>query len=928
MSRNVSSILPGVVFCWLLLLFLYPSQTMLAQQTADTTAAQPAPAAIPPDTVETDTTQADTLTTPARIPESGAKTIPGNQQRGAENSQQNGEGSVQFQATDSLVFDFQGDREARLYGSAQVTHTAGKLTAGKVALNLDRNIVRAQTETPEDTLSQPVLEREERKIRSNRIAFNYKSEKGRFDVARVNIKEGKLTGNKVKKAEKEVVYIEDGIYSTCKLPHPHYYLKADRMKVVDREEIFFTNARLYLLDIPYPLVFPFGYVPAKIEQRQSGILEPTYAFQNQASRGIGLQNLGWFQYFNDYLTGQLEFNIYTSGTFLGDLKFDYAKRNDFNGSISIGYSRERGLEKTDPDFGVRTNKRLSISHNQDFSPYANISANINLRTADYYQRNSYDPDERAQTSTTSRLSYNYNAPSNNYSFNISASQSHDFKNNTATFSAPNISFNVNSFSPFRNATSRGEETSWYENLSLNYSSEIQSDFSYRPIAADSAKYGWFETLWDPAKYRDATDNNEHYRIGMRHNGSISLNNLLSSQFYNTNLSLRLTEYWYPNTIRKSWEPTTDPQQPDVVTRKVQGFTAARDFNTNFGINTRIYGIWNRSIGSLQSFRHTLEPRISFSYRPDFSTDFWGYYRQVQVDSSGRTRQYSIFENGVVGGPSRGEQRRINFSLGNTFEAKQVKRDSTGEKNENNIRLIDRLDASIGYNFAADSLKLSDLDISYSTNIRDFTVNGNATFNLYSRDADNQLVDRLLITESDRLAQLTRFSLNVGTRFSSKGRSKPHRTQYQFPRRYDPFNQSEFRSVSPRFNAEPVADIDAPWSFSLNFSYSWNYSPRGENRKSAILNVERIQFRLSPKWRVQTRIGYDFVDQNLTPSRFTLNRELHMWDLSFQMNPFGEFQFYLFSLRINNSQLQSLFQKLPILKNLERSSGNLGRGRYR
>jgi hypothetical protein len=414
---------------------------------------------------------------------------------------------------------------------------------------------------------------------------------------------------------------------------------------------------------------------------------------------------------------------------------------------------------------------------------------------------------------------------------------------------------------------------------------------------------------------------------MRHNGSISVNNLLSSQFFNSSLNFRLTEYWYPSTIRKSYNPSL-PSNERVQTRREPGFTTAREFNTGFGLNTTIYGLWNQQIGSIESFRHTIKPGFNFNYRPDFSKGGWGYYRTVQTDSTGRTRRYSIFENGVVGGPGSGEQRNLSFNLENNFEAKQVKRDSTGEKRENTITIIDQLDAGISYNFAADSIKFSDLDLSFSTNVRDFNIRSSANFNLYERNSDGQLIDQYLIRESGRLAQLTRFSVSVNTRFSSEGRSQPVRTNYDFPRRYDPYNQRDFRPVSPIFNQEPVASYETPWSFSLRFSYNWSYSSFGDNRESAILNFDNIQFRLTPKWRVGTSMGYDFVDRELTPSQFRLNRKLHMWDLSFQMKPFGEFQYYMFSLRINNSQLQSIFQKLPILKNLERDSGELGRGSAR
>jgi hypothetical protein len=49
-----------------------------------------------------------------------------------------------------------------------------------------------------------------------------------------------------------------------------------------------------------------------------------------------------------------------------------------------------------------------------------------------------------------------------------------------------------------------------------------------------------------------------------------------------------------------------------------------------------------------------------------------------------------------------------------------------------------------------------------------------------------------------------------------------------------------------------------------------------------------------------------------------------WDLSFQFNPFGDFQYYSFRLSLSGGQIQSLFQKLPGLNNLERSSSPNGR----
>src|SRR5690606_26713966 len=135
-----------------------------------------------------------------------------------------------------------------------------------------------------------------------------------------------------------------------------------------------------------------------------------------------------------------------------------------------------------------------------------------------------------------------------------------------------------------------------------------------------------------------------------------------------------------------------------------GFATARDITTSLSLGTTLDGISNAKIGNFEGFRHTMRPSVSYNYRPDFSSDFWGYYRTVQSDTLGNTLQYSRFERGVYGGPSAGEQQSIAFSIDNVFETKQVRRDSTGEKKEQIVRLLDSFRGSLSYNFAAEQFK--------------------------------------------------------------------------------------------------------------------------------------------------------------------------------------------------------------------------------
>jgi hypothetical protein len=137
--------------------------------------------------------------------------------------------SVRFSAKDSLFIQLKGGRKAFLYGASQVNHESGSLKSGEIAVDFETSIMSAQSSSDEDTLSHPVLTRGTDELRSRKVLFNYKTEQGKFHVARMNYNEGNLIGTEVKNKTKHVVFVGDGIYSTCELDHPHYFIKAKKI---------------------------------------------------------------------------------------------------------------------------------------------------------------------------------------------------------------------------------------------------------------------------------------------------------------------------------------------------------------------------------------------------------------------------------------------------------------------------------------------------------------------------------------------------------------------------------------------------------------------------------------------------------------------------------------------------------------------------
>jgi hypothetical protein len=831
--------------------------------------------------------------------------------------------AVRFQANDSLIVRLLNGRKAFLFGTAKITHSTGTLLAGKINMNLDSTTVEARGSSLQDSLTMPVLTMGEDEIKSNRILFNYKTEKGKFEDAQVNVSDGLLIGAKIKNVNKSEVFIQDGIYSTCPPDYLYYYLEAKQMKVVDEEEIFFTNARLYVLDIPYPFVLPFGYVPAQMDKKRSGLLTPTYVFDAQASKGIGLHNLGWFQYINDYVTTTLSADVFTSGTYYANNSTQYRLADRFSGAITLGYSRDQGLEPTDPDFSTQINKSIGIRHQQTISPYASISANVNLRTADFFSQNSFNIEDRAQTSSTSRIAYNYRDPEGLFSFSTNASMVQNFFTNSTSLDGPGFTFSTKTLSPFK-STGSSSNAKWYESITLRYNNNFDSNFDYRPIDADTASIGFIDAFLSPSQYREATGTNDYIQLGLKQSANLTVGKIIDSPYINSSVGVQLNEYWYPSSINKRF----DPEINQVVTDKVNGFVAGRDFSSSLSLSTTLYGTSTKKIGSFEGLRHTLRPSISFGYRPDFSEPKWGYFREVVSDTLGNTQRYSIFDNEIYRGPSAGEQRAMSLSIQNILETKRVRRDTTGEVSEKKLKIIDNLSLNTSYNFAADSLQLSPLSASLSSSsLKGIRINMRANFSFYQRDSLGRYFDRFLINGSNKLAQMESFRFTASTSFRGGGGGiEPITPKYR--RNYDPFRQGYFNPVDAAFGEEPVIPFNSPWSFSLNFSYSWRYRHNDDPLKSATLNAQSISFNLTPKWRFGTTLGYDFIQKELTPSQFSLNRNLECWDLSFQISPFGDYQYYFFRLSVNNAQIQSLFQKLPVLKNLERSSspnGRSGRG---
>ena len=166
---------------------------------------------------------------------------------------------------------------------------------------------------------------------------------------------------------------------------------------------------------------------------------------------------------------------------------------------------------------------------------------------------------------------------------------------------------------------------------------------------------------------------------------------------------------------------------------------------------------------IKSFRHTLEPSISYSLSPDFSSDTWGYY-DTYINEYGEEIRYDKFSENIFGGVGSGEQQNLSYSIGNIFEIKTEEDPTDTTSQEEKIRLLN-WSMNQAYNFAADSLNLSDLRMSFRTQVGELLnlqASTSHTFYDYAEDEFGRLnkVNQFLVSNGQGLARMTRFNLNI------------------------------------------------------------------------------------------------------------------------------------------------------------------------
>jgi hypothetical protein len=794
---------------------------------------------------------------------------------------------IEYWAEDSMVFDLES-KVLRLYNKTRITYQTTELHADRTVIEWNHNTIHAfgVPDTTGNLIGAPVFKEKEQTYNAEKITYNFKTQKGRITWAKTNQNGDIVMGETIKRNPDNSYFVRNGKFTTCDSEEPHFYIQCSKLKVIPQDRIVSGPLYMVILDVPIPIIIPFGFFPFR-KPRASGILLPTYG--EAQDRGFFFREGGYYWAINDYLDLKLIGDIFTKGGYRIGATLRYRKLYGPSGSLGWDYSFQNFGEPGDP--GASQNKTwfLRWDHQQRISPTANFSANVSLGSSNYLRRNSFDNNQLLQNNLASNVAFNkqFLRAGWNMSFNFSHRQ--DLTRKTTSVNFPEIALTmVNPLFLFKRKEQIGK-TRWYETINLTYNSQLAN----RLEAPDSLFFS-----------RQAL---ERMRNGMVHNLALNTNFRLLKHIV-VNPGANLTEYWYIKRIEKFnfIRPEDSSQKIRIGQKENTGFFATRDFQFRLSLSTNIYGVWQTGSARGRAFRHHMIPSLSYSFRPDFSKPFWRNYGALQDSATGKLVTYNRYEGALFGSPSAGMQQALAFSLSNNFQMKANPKKAPGDTAKAKPQywvLIDNLGFNFSYNAAAERFKLSLLNVTARNNVLNNRLNINLSARLdpYALDPRGNRVDKLAIKEGQRWLRLSDASFAFGTTFQlgSEGASKRQG------------EKASSRSEAYRQLQAEYVPFKIPLQISANYTLNYFHTPTAkessklkEHNIAHSLNVSG-SITLATYWNIAYTSNFDFTNMQFGTTWFTVNRDLHCWQLSLQVTPFGVFKSYFLTLNVKSPTLQDL-----------------------
>jgi hypothetical protein len=851
------------------------------------------------------------------------------------------ETTVKYAAKDSIQFDV-STKIAKLYNKANVNYGKMSLKAALITVNYGTNTVQAagQRDTVKNKMEGvPLFQDEAGTYSAGKINYNFKTKKGKISEVVTQQGEGYIHAEVVKKLPDNDFYGLHGRYTTCNLEHPHFYIEAGRMKVIPGQKVITGPFHMVIADVPLPIGLPFGYFPTPHAGRGSGFIIPT--FGQGAQRGYSLTNGGYYWAPNDYIGLRVTGDFYAGnadrpGGYGIATELTYRKRYKYQGSFRFTYANQpvtpilstTSINNADYLYSNSVNTFwISWSHSPTPLPGGGVfSASVQAGSSSYNRVNTLNARQLLSATFNSTISYSKTSRRLPINYAIQLSQSQNVQTGVMDFTLPNFNLGVARQYPFQLFTKQSKGA-WYEQFALSYNLVAQNRISSlvpaRSLAADVPLLGGSTTAYNiPVSLANAGKLLRNAQNGMQHQFQITLPSFaLVGRHIQVQPSINYGETWYSQRLEYSYLPRVRAVKVDTIS---PAFERAYSYSGNISASTNFYGtVVFKGDHYVKAIRHKVTPSLSYAYSPDLSNNpnevFVGEeannFSSLQSAYNNRIldpRQFTRYQ-GVYGVPSSSKVSQLAFTVQNQIEMKvRNNRDTTGTDPYKKVSLADGIDLALAYNFAADSLKLSSLNLGYRVQVaKKLNVVFSSAFSFYQRDSTGRLLNRYLFEQKTfKLARLLNANLSLGYQFNPAARPK---SKANIPRAVAPSNDPVLGSPLQQQVYADYIDFDIPWEATVQYTAS--YTTAGAPIRPTLYGFVPLlsgnsitasgSVKLTPNLRLSTQLNYDLVNNTFVYPSINFYRDLHCWQISGLWIPVGPYRGYNFTIAAKSSLLQDL-----------------------
>ena len=773
-------------------------------------------------------------------------------------------------------------QQSKMFGEANIYQEGMDLTAAQINIDWNSNILEAFDKNPfnDDEYLQPTLVENGREpVSGKSMIYNIKDRKGKVLAGSTKVQNNMYMGKQITTVTDSTFYIEDCIFTSC--DPSKFYLGSKQVKIIYGDKVIAKPLNIVIGGVPI-FGIPMAIFPHTNKERRSGWIMPS--FGSSENRGNYLDGLGYYFAPNDYFGSENSLIFADRQGIILKSKNQYKNRYKFSGNFN--FEVRKHLNSNEQDIAKlnesnKTDFSLNWNHNQILRKDQSFRSNVSYYSnGEYNRETSIDPLKRLNQQAISNATYSKRWKNKNLSLSVNVSNKQDlmsknkvnsnsifYQNPTSLNSTitennstlPSINFRIGRKNLFKNSN----------NLFL---SGVQWNYSSR-ILNNSKNFYRAEEIMD--------DESITYQWEKNENGDVITSNETNTMFKNNfsiNAPFTLFDYIAvnPNININSdfvsrFRQVSLNADDEVEFNEIEKFKNRTTGNLSLSMTTKIYGILPIRIGNISSVRHVMTPSITYSYSPNYLNNN-SYFQEFNEE------YYDYFSGSLIGSTPRNSNKKINFSLGNVFQAKY----SDGD-NEEKINLFS-WKINTGYNLNSEEFKLSNLNSSIRSNLKNGTnIDLNLTHDFYEYDSENNI--RL-----DKLNTMPRLTgIRLSTNFTLKGKQSDNK------------NNTNLSKETAAF----INDLSSNnWQSRLGISYAVNKINPDNKIENFWLN-SNTSVNVTSNWKLNYNARFNLIDKNIVRHNLTLYREIDCWELFVDWTPNGYAKGLYFRLNLKSDILRDL-----------------------